>query len=89
MKADYINPFIVAAQNIFKSEIYLPLEIGKPLIKKNKRTTHAVSGIVGLSGGVDGCVAISFTESTAIELASALVGERFDDLNANCTEAVG
>ncbi len=89
MKADYINPFLAAAQNIFKTEIYLPLEIGTPLIKRNKRTTHDVSGIVCLSGGANGCVAISFTESAAIELASALVGERFEALDSDCIEAVG
>lgn len=89
MKADYINPFLAAVQNIFKTEIYLPLEIGTPLIKRNKRTTHAVSGIICLSGGANGCVAISFTESAAIELASTLVGERFKALDDDCTEAVG
>ncbi|MCB2141196.1 chemotaxis protein CheX [bacterium] len=89
MNADYINPFLAAAQNIFKTEIYLPLEIGTPLIKKNKRTTHEVSGIVYFGGDVTGCLAISLTESTAIKLASALIGERFEGLNSDCRDAIG
>jgi len=38
---------------------------------------------------VTGCLAISLTESTAIKLASALIGERFEALNRDCTDAIG
>jgi CheY-specific phosphatase CheX len=30
-----------------------------------------------------------FAESTAIKLASALIGERFEALNSDCTDAIG
>ena len=62
MDAKYINPFLVAIKDIFDTMIDLPVTIGKPFIKKDKIPSYEVSSIIGLSGPVIGCVAISFSK---------------------------
>lgn len=38
MKAEYINPFLVAVQNVFDTMINIPFTLGKPVIKENSTT---------------------------------------------------
>jgi chemotaxis protein CheX len=89
MDAKYINPFLVAIKDIFDTMIDLPVTIGKPFIKKDKIPSYEVSSIIGLSGPVIGCVAISFSEQIALQLAGALLEEEFVEIDDDCTDAIG
>ncbi len=83
-----IDPFLAVIEDIFKKEIYLPLEIKDPLLKRNKRTTHEVSNIIGLSGDITGCISISMTENLAIKIASAIAGYNFLNFNGDCVNGI-
>ena len=89
MDVKYINPFLVAVKNVFNTMLEIPFKLGKPYIKKEPVPDHEISGIIGLSGGVTGCVVINMSRVIALQLSSALVGEEITDLNDDCTDAIG
>ena len=89
MDVNYINPFITAIQNVFETMIDLPFKLGKPVIKKKDTTSYEVSGIIGISGEVTGCVVVSYPEKIALKLASALLDEELKEVNEDCTDAIG
>jgi len=89
MDVRYINPFLVAVQNIFDTMIDVPFTLGKPTIKMDKAPSHSISSIIGISGDVSGCVVISLSEEISLQLASALLDEKLKELNGDCTDAIG
>jgi chemotaxis protein CheX len=89
MNVNYINPFLIAIQNVFKTMIDIPITLGKPLIKKGKAADHEVSGIIGLSGEVTGSVVISLSEKVALRLASAMLHEEITEIEGDGTDAIG
>lgn len=89
MDVRYINPFLTAIRNIFNTMIDVPFTLGKPRLKKENVPDHEISGIIGLSGDVTGCVVISLSREIAFELVNALTGETFTEINADCTDAIG
>ena len=89
MDVRYINPFLVAIQNLFRTMIDIPFTLGKPTLKKTQVPPHEISGIIGLSGDVSGCVVISLSREIAFQMASALLDEPVTELDADCTDAIG
>jgi len=89
MDVEYINPFVIAVQNIFETMIDLSFNLGQPTLKKESEPAYEVSGVIGLSGSVSGCVVINLSKDIALQLASALLDEEFSELNEDCTDAIG
>ena len=89
MDSKYINPFLVAIKDVFDTMVDLPVTIGKPFIKKDRIPSYDISSIIGLSGAVIGCVAISFSQEIALQMAGALLEDEFVELDDDCTDAIG
>ncbi|MCP4749070.1 MAG: chemotaxis protein CheX [Desulfobacteraceae bacterium] len=89
MDPRYIQPFVAAAKRIFDTMIDVPLSLGKPSLKNCSEVPYEVSGIIGLSGNVSGCVVISLSRQIAFQLVSALLGEEVTELDDDCTDAIG
>jgi chemotaxis protein CheX len=89
MDVKFINPFIVAVQNIFDTMIDLSFSLGKPALKKDNVPSYEISGIIGLSGSVSGCVVINLSREIALQLASALLDEAFTEVDDDCIDAIG
>ena len=89
MNVEYINPFLMAVQNVFNTMIDLPYTLGKPTIKSSDMTSHDVSGIIGITGEVIGCVVVSFPTEIALKVGSCLLGEELDKVDGDCTDAIG
>ena len=89
MKAQYVNPFITAAMNLFKDYLGLEIESGKPFILKDPTQLNEVSGIIGLAGETAGAVVLSFTRETAIKLISKLAGRTYQALSSDVIDGVG
>jgi chemotaxis protein CheX len=89
MDPKYIQPFVVAVQKVFDTMIDVPLSLKKPYLKKDKEVPHEISGIIGLSGNVTGCVVVSMSHKIAFRLVSSLVGEEVTELDDDCTDAIG
>jgi len=89
MKVEYINPFITAVRALFDTMIDLPLELGKPFIKKENVPDYEISSMIGLSGSVTGCVSINISKDLGLILASELLGDHITEIDADCTDAIG
>lgn len=73
MKAEYINPFVVAAQNVIKTACNEDLTIGKLSIKSNPIMTNDVVSLIGVTGAVEGQVIFSLGDSVARYIASKMM----------------
>jgi chemotaxis protein CheX len=89
MNASYINPFVKAVHVLFATMIAKPVHLGKPVLKKEPVASHAISGVIQMQGRARGCVVVSFTETVALALASALLGEAFETVDETCVDALG
>jgi chemotaxis protein CheX len=89
MDIKYINPFLLAVQNVFETMIHIPYTLNKPIIKDDSMSSFDVSGIIGITGEVIGCVVVSFPTDIALQLASALLDETLTEIDDDSTDAIG
>jgi chemotaxis protein CheX len=85
MEVKFINPFVVAAQTVFKTMLSIDLTLGKPSLKEAKTTSGDVTGIMSMVGDRKGTIAISFREKGALFVFNSLMG---DDAQVICPEVV-
>jgi chemotaxis protein CheX len=76
IKAEHINPFIKAAIDTFQTMANLKARPGKICMKDKVVSAYDVSGIIGLSGGAKGLVALSFPNASALAIVQAITGEK-------------
>ena len=75
IKAEHVNPFIKAAIDMFQTMANLKARPGRICMKDKVVSAYDVSGIIGLSGGVKGLVALSFPHASALAVVKAITGE--------------
>ena len=75
MNVEYINPFIEASQSVISMMTANKPELGKVYIRQNSSfLSNEVAVIVGLTGKIRGQVVLSFSKSSALSVASAMMG---------------
>ncbi|MFB6355942.1 MAG: chemotaxis protein CheX [bacterium] len=82
MKADHLNPFISAAQDVLQQ--FLPeidIELGDPSISDAPTETLGAATYIGISGELEGRVIYDMDRVTATNLASAMNGEEIPGMN--------
>jgi chemotaxis protein CheX len=89
MKAEFINPFLSAAVNVFKTMLGHDLTRGELSVAHTHTPTHEISGLIGLTGNCQGMVVLSVGRSTAICATEILVGKRPEGINADVVDAGG
>ncbi len=89
MDSTYIKPFIQSVQNVFETMLQLPLEIGEPALKKANAPNFDVSGIIGMSGDVEGSVVLSFPTTTAERVVSLFTGVDIEHTHDDFPDAIG
>jgi chemotaxis protein CheX len=81
----FVVPFVKSVQTLFATMLQMPVSIGDPQLKTSGSTGHDVSGVIGMSGDVEGAVVLSFPRETAEAIATIFsgtpmtVGEHPDD----------
>jgi len=89
MDVKYINPFMTAVKNVFKTMLQMDVQFGKPHVKTEEGASHDVSGIIGLSGDVVGAVIVSFPRLAATRIASAFAGMDLSESDDDFADAIG
>ena len=90
MKAEYINPFIVATTNVLKTMAQTNPSPGKPDLKKDRSTWGVVTGVIGMAGpSVSGNMVLSFDKASILEIVSKMLMEEFADITDDVVDAVG
>jgi len=89
MDVKYINPFMSSIRNVFSTMLRLDVAFSKPHVKKSEEAEHDVSGIIGLSGDVDGVVIVSFPKLAAVRIASTFAGTDLSEADEDFADAIG
>jgi chemotaxis protein CheX len=89
MKVVYVNPFISATINFYKTMLKTDVVPGAPMLKQNTTPTHDVSGIIGLSGEAQGAIALSFPKVVALKVVSAMLGTEIKIVGPELTDGIG
>jgi chemotaxis protein CheX len=89
VKVEHINPFIRATMETFATMIKADPRPGKVALRTGKEMHSDISGIIGLSGGAQGSVALSFPRITALKVVSAFVGEKVVMMGDDVVDAIG
>ncbi|MCA9276175.1 MAG: chemotaxis protein CheX [Phycisphaerales bacterium] len=89
MDASYITPFMTSIQNVFSTMFQLPVSIGEPSIKTDKKATHDVSGIIGVSGEMVGTIVLSMPADAAVSIVNLFTGMEMDPDSDDFADAVG
>ncbi len=89
MNPAYIAAFAKSVQNVFETMLQLPVTLGTPSVKDGGRPSYDVSGIVGMSGDVEGTVILSFPTATAERVVSLFTGMELACTHEDFADAVG
>lgn len=89
MDSSNIAAFVLSARNVFETMLQLPVQVGEPAVKKAGSPSYDVSGIIGMSGDVEGTVVLSFPTTTAERVVSLFAGEEIAHTHADFPDAVG
>ncbi|OPY63284.1 MAG: CheY-P phosphatase CheX [Syntrophorhabdaceae bacterium PtaU1.Bin034] len=89
MDVKYINPFVIAAQTVFKTMLSIELSLGKPSLKEAKTTSGDVTGIMSMVGDRKGTIAISFREKGALFVFNSLMGDEAAAMSPEVVDAIG
>jgi chemotaxis protein CheX len=89
VKVEHINPFIRATLETFSTMLKAETKPGKVALRTGKEMNSDISGIIGLSGGAKGSVALSFPRITALKVVSAFVGEKIVMMGDDVVDAIG
>lgn len=89
MEVKFINPFVVAAQTVFKTMLSIDLSLGKPTLREAKTTSGDVTGIMSMVGDKKGTIAISFREKGALFVFNSLMGDEASGIIPEVVDAIG
>ena len=89
MKVEFVNPFIEAACEVLESELGGEARRGEVRLQKSAITTDEVTALVGVTGTVSGLVLYSMSLATAVALASRMMGQEFQELDALAQSGIG
>jgi len=89
MKAEWINAFIIATRDTFSKMLTLQVEAGKPYLLTEQVNIKDISGVIGITGSIKGAVVIGFPEKSALNVVNKFLGEKFEQLGPDVSDAVG
>jgi chemotaxis protein CheX len=81
MNVKFLNPFVSAAHEILSHEMHEVVQRGDLCLENGMYVTDDLTVIISLIGAVDGTVFFSMSEEVAMQMASVIMGERFDSLD--------
>jgi chemotaxis protein CheX len=89
MRADFVNPFLRAADEVLESELGEPPKRGQISVRKSAYTTDFVSAIVAVTGHVQGLVIYSMSEQTACGIVQHLLGSPVVEFDSMAQSGIG
>jgi len=89
IKAEHINPFIASTIETFSTMCTLKVKPGTPNLRKEMYTPYDISGIIGLSGDLQGSLALGFHKATIFKIVHKFVGVTYELLSEEVRDAVG
>ena len=89
MHVTLVNPFIEGALHILDTTAFVKVKPEPPVLKTDSFLQGDISGLLEISGDLEGTAAISFSEKSILGIVSAMFGEEMLEINDEITDAVG
>lgn len=89
MLVEFINPFVRSLQNTFTTMLSCPVKRTSLALKESSKTSHEISGVIGLTGKAVGAVVLSLSKEVALKAASSLLCCEYSEINDDVRDAVG
>ncbi len=81
MDVKLLNPFIQAAVDVLKAEVGIEVARGDLNLQKSSLTSDDITVLINLIGDVYGVVMYGMGMSTGLSMVSAILGQKFEELN--------
>jgi chemotaxis protein CheX len=86
----YTKPFIRITVNTFKAFVGIDLLPKNPyMVNKETDFEWDISGLIGLSGAIQGAVILALKKSVATRLTGMLTGSEHTEIDYDVTDAIG
>jgi chemotaxis protein CheX len=82
MNAKLLNPFIQGAVEVLKAEVGVAVSRGDLTLQKSSLTSDDITVLINLIGDVYGVVMYGMDTSSAVNIVSEIMGQRFSELNS-------
>jgi chemotaxis protein CheX len=89
MDATLVNPFIEGTLHILDTTAFVKVKPENPFLKKDRKSQGDITGLLEISGDLNGTAAISFSEKSILGVVSAMFGEEMTEINEEINDAVG
>lgn len=92
LDVNFINPFLISTQKVFKIQCFMEAVPQKPFIKKptDPLLLGDISGIISISSeAFNGTLAISLSEKLFCKIGTAMLGENITVINEGNVDLVG
>ena len=82
MRAEIINPFLQATNEVLESELGAAPTRGQIGLQRSAYTSNEVTAVVAVTGNVAGMVLLAMSEATARGVVSKMMGQEFEEFDA-------
>lgn len=89
MKAEYVNPFLQATQDVFRQMLNLDIEKDRIALQEDWIAGKEVNVLIGVVGALTGSVVFSFSKPMALAMVQSMAGMEISELDVFVTSALG
>ena len=89
MDASFVNPYLLAVQNVFTTMLGIQIAMGKPNLKNDKLTSGEVTGVMGFAGDRKGMFSLSLTKESALQVYKSMIGEEVHGISPEVVDCIG
>lgn len=91
LDVELVNPFLHGTKTVLETQANVPLQIGKPYLRKrDEKIPMEIAGVIALQcSEFTGSIALCFSSRVFLNIYEALVGEKIDEINQDSQDAAG
>ncbi|WP_031514731.1 chemotaxis protein CheX [Desulfofalx alkaliphila] len=89
MRAEYINPFYQATQDVFRLMLSIETEQGKLGVVEDMVPGKEANVVIGVTGDLKGTILFSFPKEMVLEMVKIMSGMEMDEIDSFVSSALG
>jgi chemotaxis protein CheX len=89
MDAGFVNAYLFAVKNVFKTMFGIEIVMGKPGLKTTKTSSAEITGMIGFAGDKRGNFSLGITTPTAAYMYKTMVGDTITSVTPELVDAIG
>ncbi|OEH86207.1 chemotaxis protein CheC [Desulfuribacillus stibiiarsenatis] len=89
MKAEYINPFYTATNDVFRMMLDLDVQRGKIGLVEEMVSSKEANVLLGVTGDLKGSILFSFPKDMILEMVRIMCGMKMQEIDSFVSSALG